>query len=92
MPDHRPRSSYELDGLRYTKATARRVVRISIGQELRTCCEVPQDLSDEMLTLLMQASAPTQRIMTGRIWWPRAVAAQFYLTRAQHGPRCRNHN
>ena len=58
MTDHRARSSYELDGLRYTKATARSVVRISIGRELRARCEVPQDVPDEMLTLVMQVSAP----------------------------------
>jgi hypothetical protein len=54
MPDHRPRSSYELDGLRYTKATARSAVRAAIGRELRVCYEVPQGLPPEMLALLMQ--------------------------------------
>jgi hypothetical protein len=58
MTDHRPRSSYELDRLRYTKATARRAVRITIGQELRARYEVPQDLPREMLTLLTRVSAP----------------------------------
>ena len=58
MTDHRPRSSYELDKLHYSKAAARRIVRISIGQELRARSEVPHGLPDEMLTLLMQVNAP----------------------------------
>jgi hypothetical protein len=58
MTDRRPRSSYETDWLPYTKATARRAVRIAIGQELRARRETPQDVSDEMLTLLKQMNAP----------------------------------
>jgi hypothetical protein len=58
MTEHGARSSYESDAQPYTKATARRIVRISIGQELRARCEVPQGLPDEMLTLLMQVNAP----------------------------------
>jgi hypothetical protein len=58
MTDHRARSSYEWDAQPYTKATARRAVRISIGQDLRARCEVSQDLPDEMLTLLMHVNAP----------------------------------
>jgi hypothetical protein len=44
--------------LRYTKAMARRSVRITIGQELRARSETPQDVSDEMLTLLKHMNAP----------------------------------
>jgi hypothetical protein len=58
MPDHRPRSSYESDRLPYTKAAAHRAVRIALGQELKARYQVPQDLSQEMLTLLMQVKAP----------------------------------
>ncbi len=58
MTDHRARSGYEWDAQPYTKAMARRAVRILIGQELRARCETPQDVSDEMLTLLKQMNAP----------------------------------
>jgi hypothetical protein len=58
MTDRRPRSSYETDWLPYTKATARRSVRITIGQELRARSETPQDVSDEMLTLLKLMNPP----------------------------------
>ena len=60
MADHRPRSSYELDSLPYTKAAAHRAVRITIGQELSARYEVPPDLPHEMLTLLMQVNAPRE--------------------------------
>jgi hypothetical protein len=58
MTDYRPRSSYETDWLPYTKATARCAVRTTIGQELRACYEVPQDMSPKMLALLMQLNQP----------------------------------
>jgi len=58
MTDHRPRSSYELDWLPYTKAAGRRAVRTSIAQELKAHYEVPQDLPHEMLAFLMRLTAP----------------------------------
>ena len=54
MTDHVPRSSYESEWLPYTKVGARRAVRVTIGQELRARYEVPQDLSREVLMLLMR--------------------------------------
>jgi hypothetical protein len=57
MPDLHPRSSYEPDELHYTKATARSAVRTAIGQKLRGRYEVPQNLPQEMLTLLMRVNA-----------------------------------
>jgi hypothetical protein len=58
MTDHHPRSSYELDGLPYTKETARSAVRIAIGQELKGRYKVPQELPREMLALLMRVNPP----------------------------------
>ena len=52
--DYSPRSSYEPEWLPYSKVAARRAVRMTIGQELRARYEVPQDLSHEVLTLLMR--------------------------------------
>ena len=54
MRDYRPRSSYELDNVPWSKAVARRAVRTMIGQELRARYEVPQDLPHEMLAFLVQ--------------------------------------
>ena len=61
MVDDRPLSGWEpeSDGaagtLPYSKtAAAQSAVWMKIGQELRTCYEVPQDLPPEMLALLMQ--------------------------------------
>jgi hypothetical protein len=54
MTDYAPRSSYEPEWLPYTKVAGRRAVRVAIGQELRARYEVPQDLSHEVLALLMQ--------------------------------------
>jgi hypothetical protein len=54
MTDDGLRSSYEPEWLLYTEAAARRAVRRTIGQKLRARYEVPQDLPDELLTLLMQ--------------------------------------
>jgi hypothetical protein len=52
MTDHRPRSSYESNNVRYSKAAGCRAVRTTIGQELKARYEVPQALPDEILTLL----------------------------------------
>jgi len=57
MIDRRPRSSYESDWLPYTKETARRAVRMAIGQALRARFEAPQELSHEMRMLLVQVNA-----------------------------------
>jgi hypothetical protein len=54
MADHRPRSSYEPDNVPWSKAAARRAMRNAIGQALETRYQVPQELPEEMLTLLMQ--------------------------------------
>jgi hypothetical protein len=53
MIDRHLRSSYESDWLPYTKETARRAVRIAIGQALRARFETPQELSDEIQILLV---------------------------------------
>jgi hypothetical protein len=57
MIDRHLRSSYESDWLPYTKETARRAVRIAIGQALRARFETPQELSDEIRILLVQVNA-----------------------------------
>jgi hypothetical protein len=57
MIDRHLRSSYESDWLPYTKETARRAVRIAIGQALRARFETPQELSDEIQILLVQVNA-----------------------------------
>jgi hypothetical protein len=57
MTDHRPRSSYESNNVRYSKAAARRAVRTTIGQELRARYEVPQHLPHEILSLLREMAA-----------------------------------
>jgi hypothetical protein len=54
MMDRGPRSSYEPEWLLYTEVAARHAVRLTIGQKLRACYEVPQHLPDELLTLLMR--------------------------------------
>jgi hypothetical protein len=54
MTHHGPRSSYEREWLPYTKVAAERVVRMAVGQELRARYEARQDLSDEVLTLVMR--------------------------------------
>ena len=54
MADYRPRSSYQSDNVPLSEATARRALRMMIGQELGMRYKVPQDLPHEMLTLLMQ--------------------------------------
>jgi hypothetical protein len=59
MTDYRPRSSYESDNVPWSKAVARRAVRTMIGQELQARYEV-QDLSPEMLTLLVQLNEQEQ--------------------------------
>ena len=57
VADHRPRSSYESDNVPWSKAAARRATRTTIGQELKALYQVPQDLPQEMLTLLIQLNA-----------------------------------
>jgi hypothetical protein len=61
MRNYSPRSSYESDNVPWSKAVARRAVRAMIGQELRVRYEVPQDLSHEMLTLLIQLNEREQK-------------------------------
>jgi hypothetical protein len=61
MRNYNPRSSYESDNVPWSKAVARRAVRAMIGQELRVRYEVPQDLSHEMLTLLIQLNEREQK-------------------------------
>ena len=56
MEGHRPRSSYESDGLPCTKVTGRSAVRAAIGEALRSRSEVPQQLSHELLALLLQVN------------------------------------
>ena len=57
MRDYGPRSSYELDNVPWSKAVARRATRTTIGQELKALYQVPQDVPQGMLTLLMQLTA-----------------------------------
>jgi hypothetical protein len=47
----------ESDWLPYTKETARRAVRIAIGQALRARFDTPQKLSDEIRIPLVQVNA-----------------------------------
>jgi hypothetical protein len=54
MTENRSRLSHEPDRLPYTNAAARRVVRTTIGSELRAHYELRHDLPHGMLTLLMQ--------------------------------------
>jgi hypothetical protein len=60
MADDRPRSSYESDNVPWSKAVARRTMRATIGQELKTHYQAPQDLPREMLQILLQFSAPQE--------------------------------
>jgi hypothetical protein len=57
MRDYSPRSSYESDNVPWSKAVARRATRTTIGQELKALYQVPQDVPQGMLTLLMQLTA-----------------------------------
>jgi hypothetical protein len=57
MRDYSPRSSYEPDNVPWSKAVARRATRTAIGQELKALYQVPQDVPQGMLTLLMQLTA-----------------------------------
>jgi hypothetical protein len=54
MTEDGPRSSYEPEWLLYTEMAARRAMRTTIGQKLRARYEVPQDLPDQLRTLLTQ--------------------------------------
>jgi len=57
MADQRHRSSYESDNVPWSKAVARRATRTTIGQELKALYQVPRDVPQGMLTLLMQLNA-----------------------------------
>jgi hypothetical protein len=46
--------SYDPDDMADAKAKLRGVIRATIGKELAALYEVPQDLSPELLALLMQ--------------------------------------
>ncbi len=54
MPNDCARSTNELKQMPYSGAKWRAVVQTKIGQELKTLFEVPQDLPQEMLSLLMR--------------------------------------
>jgi hypothetical protein len=58
MTDHRPRSSYESNNVRYSKAAGCRAVSTTIGQELKARYEVPHALPHELLMLLKEMGAP----------------------------------
>jgi hypothetical protein len=60
MRDYRPRSTYESDNARRSKAVARRAVRTMIGQDLRARYEISQDFPHEILTLLIQLNEREQ--------------------------------
>jgi hypothetical protein len=66
MIDRHPRSSYESDWLPYTKVTARSAVRAAIGQALSSRYEVPRDLPNELLALLMQVNHCMKTISSKR--------------------------
>ena len=68
---HRPRSSYESDNVPRSKAVARRAMRTTIGQELKALYQVPHDLPQGMLTLLIQLNA---RRVPGRVPKARGVS------------------
>ena len=57
MTDHSPRSSYKSDNVPWSKAVARRATRTTIGRELKAYYELPLNLPQEILTLLMQLNA-----------------------------------
>jgi len=57
MADQCPRSSYDSDNVPWSKAVARRATRTTIGQELKALYQVPRDVPQGMLTLLMQLNA-----------------------------------
>ena len=57
MVEHRPRSTYESDNVPWSKAVALRAMRATIGQDLKALYQVPQDLPQGMLTLLMRLNA-----------------------------------
>jgi hypothetical protein len=56
MPDH-PRSDEKSDQLPYAKAKSRLAMQTKIGEELKACYEVPNELPPVMLALLMQIYA-----------------------------------
>jgi hypothetical protein len=61
MRDYSPRSSYESDNVPWSKAVARRATRTTIGQELKALYQVPQDVPQGMLTLLMPCLRGTNK-------------------------------
>jgi hypothetical protein len=65
MRDYSPKSSYESDNVPRSKAVTCRAVRTMIGQELRARYEVPQDLSHEMLTLLLKLNEHDEEELMG---------------------------
>jgi hypothetical protein len=48
------RSGDTSDQLPYSKTAVHRALRTTIGQELKACYEVPQDLPHEISTLLLR--------------------------------------
>ena len=58
VTQRRPRLNDKKDRLPYTKIAAHRAVRTTIGQELKTRYEAPEDLPHEMIALLMHLTAP----------------------------------
>jgi hypothetical protein len=60
MRYYSPRSSYESDNVPWSKAVTCRAVRTMIGRELRARYEVPQDLTHELVTLLVQLNEREQ--------------------------------
>jgi hypothetical protein len=55
--DDHPRSDDKSDQLPYSKAKSRFVMQTKIGEDLKSCYEVPHELPPEMLALLMQIDA-----------------------------------
>jgi hypothetical protein len=54
VTQRRFRSGDTSDQLPYSKTAVHRALRTTIGQELKACYEVPQDLRQEISTLLMR--------------------------------------
>ena len=92
MVDDRPPSGCEPESdcaagtLPYSKtAAAQSAVWMKIGQELRACYEVPQDLPPEMLALLMQLNDRREEVTSPRSVGVRArrgghpVLARFHV-------------
>ena len=67
----RPRFRSRNESLPYTEVAAHRGVRTTIGQELKALYQVPHDLPQGMLTLLIQLNA---RRVPGRVPKARGVS------------------